>query len=396
MPEIKKLKISRKKVDPHGNEYALIKISSNRQKHQEIRIIKLKKSNNKSKAKKPVNNENSKINMTNKKYESPINKIANATIYAQSNKKASFTFHSPRQSTKIKNYKYLNRPNLNGCLYSPNIYKNNTILVGNSDFSKYAHSSSKQQSQLNKNEPNMYNQMNLIKKKKEEFSSKLNNLKINEMKFKSIKPKKLNYKKIIPKIQKNILYENEYNKKLLEEIKEINNYKNKGFKYLNINEEKEKKKDIEKDNNKTKTMVKNEKQIINPKNRTNYWKIRTEEKKGENNSLRYNLFRYRKKEKQTNFNKTSIKPEDKAMQNLKKKYELIKKINSEFKSYIKNIKYMTLDCKETANPIILSKLNNKGLSSNLISNISNNNTIRKNSSNRNETIKNNKNNSEYL
>ena len=50
MNEVKKLIISRKKIDQNGNEYALMKITSNLQKSPVKRIIqfKRKKINNKS------------------------------------------------------------------------------------------------------------------------------------------------------------------------------------------------------------------------------------------------------------------------------------------------------------------------------------------------------------
>ena len=50
MSEVKKLIISRKKIDQHGNEYALIKISSSQTKRPEIRVIKFKKSPTKDKS----------------------------------------------------------------------------------------------------------------------------------------------------------------------------------------------------------------------------------------------------------------------------------------------------------------------------------------------------------
>ena len=52
MSEVKKLIISRKKIDSKGNEYALMQISSNQQKRPEIRVLKFRKSAKKSKKKK--------------------------------------------------------------------------------------------------------------------------------------------------------------------------------------------------------------------------------------------------------------------------------------------------------------------------------------------------------
>ena len=61
MSEVKKLIVSRKKKDQHGNEYALIKISSSQTKRPEIRVIKFKKSPKKTKVKLTNNEENSSI-----------------------------------------------------------------------------------------------------------------------------------------------------------------------------------------------------------------------------------------------------------------------------------------------------------------------------------------------
>ena len=59
MSEVKKVIISRKKIDSKGNEYALMEISSNMQKSKEKRIIKFKKSPKKSKSKRKEKEENS-------------------------------------------------------------------------------------------------------------------------------------------------------------------------------------------------------------------------------------------------------------------------------------------------------------------------------------------------
>ena len=58
MSEVKKLIITRKKTDPKGNEYALMKISSAKAKRPEIRVIKFRKTPIKSKSKLDNNEEN--------------------------------------------------------------------------------------------------------------------------------------------------------------------------------------------------------------------------------------------------------------------------------------------------------------------------------------------------
>ena len=64
MSEVKKIIISRKKIDQHGNEYALMKISSSQQKRPEIRVLKFRKSSKSSKRKKRINDEESSTSKT--------------------------------------------------------------------------------------------------------------------------------------------------------------------------------------------------------------------------------------------------------------------------------------------------------------------------------------------
>ena len=71
MSEVKKLIITRKKTDPKGNEYALMKISSAKTKRPEIRVIKFKRTPKKSKSK--FDNNEEKLSAT-KTYPSKVNK----------------------------------------------------------------------------------------------------------------------------------------------------------------------------------------------------------------------------------------------------------------------------------------------------------------------------------
>ena len=104
MSEVKKLIVSRKKKDQHGNEYALIQISSNQAKRPEIRVIKFKKCPKKSKNKLSNNEENS---TTTKTYSSkPVNK-ENETTNREIKKKdlqSNLTDSSTTRKTKFNSF----------------------------------------------------------------------------------------------------------------------------------------------------------------------------------------------------------------------------------------------------------------------------------------------------
>ena len=124
MSEVKKIIMSRKKIDNKGNEYALIKISSNQQKRPEIRVIKFKKSPKKSRPKKLKNDENSsatksekisnkellKQNLKSNKIDSPTARDSKfksfiSTFNTPSKIKYSFIYNSPKICVpKNKNY----------------------------------------------------------------------------------------------------------------------------------------------------------------------------------------------------------------------------------------------------------------------------------------------------
>ena len=141
MSEVKKLIVSRKKKDQHGNEYALIQISSNQTKRPEIRVIKFKKSPKKQKNKlsnneenssttkayssKIVNKEKETTNRENLKKDLQSNIIDSPTtrrtkfnsfisnFNTTSKGKNSFIYKSPKQHIHPTNLNFLNPNNIN-------------------------------------------------------------------------------------------------------------------------------------------------------------------------------------------------------------------------------------------------------------------------------------------
>ena len=208
MSDVKKIIISRKKIDKKGNEYALIKISSNQQKRPEIRVIKFKKSPRKVKPKKAKNDENSsstksekiqnnellkqklKANIIdsttskNSKFKSFI-----STFNTPSKLKNSFIYNSPKPYiSKNKNYnlKYINTPYLNNYLYSPNFSTNNSKIFK----TEYSINIEPHKKEISKKNDNLNKNKMILSQKKKKNLNKMNNLKIKQSKINNLKIKK--------------------------------------------------------------------------------------------------------------------------------------------------------------------------------------------------------------
>ena len=374
MSEVKKLIISRKKIDQKGNEYALIKISSNIQKRPEIRVIKFKKSPKKSNPKKKNSDDNFSTNKANsskavktstkvksssnadllqknlkpKIIDSPTTKSSKFTSFIStfntpSKGKNSFIYRSPKphiHSTK-SNLRYANHPNLNNYLYSPNLSKNNSILKNNSDIFKteYTFSHDQTQKELLKRKENLNNKIIILSQQNKQYLAQINNIKLKEKKLNNIKVKKLKDKEELIKAKNKNKYETEFKKQILDEIKEINRHKKTAVQEINKKEKKIMKNNIKKENNKMKKMIKKNKLENYQKKRQNYLKIKREEEQIKNKKLRYNLSGIKKLDNHFSFTKTVIDEDNKEIEQLKKRYEILKLINSEYNEYLKEFKY---------------------------------------------------------
>jgi hypothetical protein len=382
MSEVKKLIVSRKKMDRHGNEYALIRISSNQQKRPEIRVIKFKKSPKKSKSKKPKIDENENNSSERKAYTTKTSHISNrpknigkkeivkntlkskisdsptnrsskftsfiSTFNTPSKGKNSFIYNSPKPIIgKNPNLAYLNSPYLNNnYIYSPNSSKNNSEIFK----TEYTFANDKYLSEYFKTRECLNNKIMVLSQQNKEYFDKINSLKVKENKLNNIKVKKLKDKQEIKKAKKKTKYETEFKKKLLKQIKELNNYKKFSVKEINDKEKIVKKNNINKENTKIKNMIKNAKKITYQKNRANYLKIRKEEEKLRNKQLRLNLSGNKKIDNHFSYTRIGINQDDnKEIIKLKKQYEKLKQINSEYNSFIKQIKNM--DFKRTFTPL---------------------------------------------
>ena len=396
MSEVKKLIISRKKIDQHGNEYALIKISSNQQKRPEIRVVKFKKSPKKSKPKKQDNNDNS---ISTNKYSSKSGKILNepknplnsqimsknvkskicdssttksskfnsfiSTFNTPSKEKNSFIYNSPKPYIKPKNYnfRYLNSPYLNNYIYSPNFSKNNSEIFK----TEYNINNICQEKKLSKNKENLNNKIIILSQKNRQCLDKINSLKNKQNKLNNIKAEKLKDKHEIKIAKNKTKYETEFKKQILEQIKEINKYKKEAVKEINKKENIIKKSNMKKENTKVKNMIKDIKKINYQKNRANYLKIRKEEERLRNKRLRFNIPGNKKCDNYFSFTKLLIDDDQKEIDELKKKYEKLKVINSEYNSYIKEIENM--DFKRTFTPSDFRKFSKNQLSYSILETI---------------------------
>ena len=366
MSEVKKLIISRKKTDNKGNEYALIKISTTQQKRPEIRVIKFKKSPKKSKNKKLKNEENSSTTKSEKISNNDIQKKKIrpkiheslslksskftsfiSTFNTPSKGKNSFIYNSPKQYfPKKPNLQFINHPPyINNYLYSPNISKNNSEIFK----TEYSMNIGRQKKDPIKfqDKINLNNKIIILSQKNKQYLDKINNLKLKQSKLNNIKIKKLKDKQEINSAKNKAKYETEFKKKLLSEIKQINKYKKQTAKGIKIKEKTIKRTYFKKENNKVKNMIKDIKKINYQKNRANYLKIRKEEEKIRKKRLRFDLTN-KKIDNHFSFTKLLIDDDQKEIEDLKKKYEKLKLINSEYNSYIKEIQNMNFQRTFTA------------------------------------------------
>lgn len=379
MSEVKKLIISRKKIDKKGNEYALIKISSNQQKRPEIRVIKFKKSPKKSKPKKSKNDENTSItksekisnnellkqNLKSNIIDSPTARDSKfksfiSTFNTPSKIKNSFIYNSPKPHIpKNKNYnlKYINTPYLNNYLYSPNFSNNNSEIFKTEcsiNIGRYKNGNSKKNDNL-KNKNKM-----ILSPKNNQNLNKMNTLKIKQSKINNLKIKKIKDKLEVKNAKNKINYETEFKKKLLSEIKEINKYKKKVVKGINNKEKNIKNNYIKRINTKVKKVIKNAKNNDYLKNRENYLKIRKEEERIRNRRILFDLTGKKKIDNHFSFTKLLVDDDKKEIEDLKKRYEKLKVINSEYNSYIREIQNMNF--KRTFTPLDFMKYSKNHLS----------------------------------
>ena len=379
MSEVKKIIMSRKKIDKKGNEYALIKISSNQQKRPEIRVIKFKKSPKKSRPKKLKNDENSsatksekisnkellKQNLKSNIIDSPTARDSKfksfiSTFNTPSKIKYSFIYNSPKICVpKNKNYnlRYINTPYLNNYLYSPNFSNNNSEIFKTEcsiNIGLYKNGNLKKKDNINK-------KIMILSQKNKQNSNKINNLKLKPSKINNIKIKKIKDKQKVKNAKNKINYETEFKKKLLSEIKEINKYKKKVVKGINNKEKNIKNNNNKKVNSKVKQLIKNAKNSDYLKNRANYLKIRKEEERIRNRRiLFFDLTGKKKIDNHFSFTKLLIDDDKKEIEDLKNKYEKLKVINSEYNSYIREIQNMNF--KRTFTPLDFMKYSKNHLS----------------------------------
>ena len=378
MSEVKKIIMSRKKIDKKGNEYALIKISSNQQKRPEIRVIKFKKSPKKSRPKKLKNDENSsatksekisnkellKQNLKSNIIDSPTARDSKfksfiSTFNTPSKIKYSFIYNSPKICVpKNKNYnlRYINTPYLNNYLYSPNFSNNNSEIFKTEcsiNIGLYKNGNLKKKDNINK-------KIMILSQKNKQNSNKINNLKLKPSKINNIKIKKIKDKQKVKNAKNKINYETEFKKKLLSEIKEINKYKKKVVKGINNKEKNIKNNNNKKVNSKVKQLIKNAKNSDYLKNRANYLKIRKEEERIRNRRILFDLTGKKKIDNHFSFTKLLIDDDKKEIEDLKNKYEKLKVINSEYNSYIREIQNMNF--KRTFTPLDFMKYSKNHLS----------------------------------
>ena len=409
MSEVKKLIISRKKTDKKGNEYALIKISTSQQKRPEIRVIKFKKSPKKPRKKLQKNEENSsttksekisnkellKKNLKSKISDSPSNKSSKFTSFIStfntpSKGQNSFIYNSPKPLyfKKNPNLRYMNLPYLNNYIYSPNSSKNNSEIF-KTEYSMNIGKQKKEQLKIRDKE-NLNNKIIVLSQKNKQYLDKINNLKLKQSKLNNIKAKKIKDKQEIKSAKNKAKYETEFKRRILSEIKEINKYKKQTFKCINKKEKNIQKSNIKKENTKVKNMIKDIKKINYQKNRENYLKIRKKEEQIRNKRLRFDL-NNKKIDKHFSFAKLLFDDDQKEIEDLKKKYEKLKIINSEYNSYIKEIQNMNFQ--RTFTPASFPKFARNHLSYSIIETIPRKNILsNENSPRKNENKPTNKNN----
>ena len=397
MSEVKKLIVSRKKKDQHGNEYALMQISSNQTKRPEIRVIKFKKSPKKQKNKLSNNEENSS---TTKAYSSKaVNKEKEATnrvilkkdlqsnitdspttrrtkfgsfisnFNTTSKGKNSFIYKSPKQYIHPTNLNFLypNITNLSNGFHN----KNGLLARNNSEAYKTESTFGNEniQKEFMKKRENLNNKILILAKKSRDYYSKINNMKLKESKLNFIKIKKNKEKEKIRSAKSRNKYETEYKKQIINEIKEINKDKKKTSKEINLKENKLKSNNIKIEQNKMKKMIKISKKENYQKNRYNYLKIRKEEEKLKNKRQRWaNLSSNKKIDGHFSFAKTMIEDDFKEIGELKRKYEILKLLNMEYNDYMKEIKeYGTKrNNKRTFTPLSFNRFMRKYFSYNSI------------------------------
>ena len=97
-------------------------------------------------------------------------------------------------------------------------------------------------------------------------------------------------------------------------------------------------------------------------------KIKREEEQIKNKKLRYNLSGIKKMDNHFSFTKTVIDEDNKEIAQLKKKYEILKLINSEYNEYLKEFKYNN-NFQRTFTPQEFNMLTKKSFSYSIIESI---------------------------
>lgn len=418
MSEVKKLIISRKKIDQHGNEYALIKISSNHTKRPEIRVLKFKKSPKKSKSKSKPNNEE---NTSTKTYSSHAGRIpkklkekSNSEIVKKNLKgnisnspiKKNYifnnliqTFNNPSKNRNViifnlpssNNYNYtqniqsvnstyLNNPNLNNYVYSFNSSRKKILQRNKSEFLRtdFHHNTDYLKSEFIKKIDNLNNRINILTKTKRDYNKNIKNLKLKESKLKNKKVNGLKEKQNFKNDKYKAKCITEGKKQINNIIKNTNKDTKKKVNEINIKKEILKRRNMAKVENKNK--IHNLKKE-NVKNRFNYLKSKKKEENTKNQRRIFKNFSTNKFNNIYSFTKTMIEEDFKDIEELKKKYEKLKLLDKEYSEGIKQINKW--DGKRSFSPLFFNLLTKKNLAYNKIELdpkkvISNKNSIEKN------------------
>jgi len=394
MSEIKKLIISRKKIDQKGNEYALIKISSSLEKHPEIRVIKYKKSPKRLRQKlktdngffdikndKTSNNYSPKKMIRTRVTDSPTAKSSKLTSFIStfntpSKSKNSFIYNSPKPYLKphisnIGHFKNSKQKKINNENYNSNIPNNFTTLRTNYQPYKtdFNYDGAPELIEYDKKKNTLNNKIMILSQQNKKYSAKIKNMKERESKLNNIKIQKLKDKKEVKDAKNNKRQQINVKRQILEEIKEVNKYKQEAVNVIKNKEKQIKTNNNKKESIKVKSLIKKAKKINYQKNRENYLKIRKEEEKIKKRCLKSNLNFSSTKKKDNNYSyytKALIDKDHKDIEELKKRYEILKMINNEYSSYLKEIN--NTDLRRSFTPYDLRYFNRNHLSYSMIKN----------------------------
>ena len=366
MNEVKKLIITRKKIDQNGNEYALMKITSNLQKSPVKRIIQFKRKKINNKSQKEKERKEPKIIKEKKEKEKKIifNKnFSSNNIY--NSKKISFII--PKKDRLTKNNIKVKRnesPNIKSSKFESFISTFNTPSKGKNSFlnntqkyftsvneynMKYFNSpvfnnysyinSSENEYENLRTKENLSKKILILSRKNKECFEKINNMQLKNKRINNIIINRSKEKEEFIKFKKKEKYEFQFKKQLLSEIKEINKYKKQAIEEIRMKENELMKNNIKKENREIKRIIEKSQKMNYQKKREKYLKIRNEEKKQKKlrQNLKFNLLRNKKGENYITLTKAEMKM-NKEIKELKEKYEKLKMVNTEYSLILKKNK----------------------------------------------------------